>query len=323
MLDNSFSESSNRLYEKLHRALGADILSYLSDNNINEIMLNPDGKIWVDDIETGMRPVKEMLKERAFGVIHMIAGIHGFVVSSSNPRLEADLPIFKELRGERFTAQVPPIVSSPTFTIRKRSDVVFSLDDYVATQRLDRAKADVLRDLVKQKKNIVVCGGPGSGKTTITNALIKEMVSIDPMQRLLILEDLPEIQCEAVNKVVMLTSGEISMQGLVRAAMRMRPDRILIGEVRGAEALDMLKAWNTGCPGGICTVHANGAEEAIQRIMDLSMESGLLIAPIELVKQTVDVIISVTRSGNQKGFIQDIVTVGGGNNGRFTFKKVA
>jgi type IV secretion system protein VirB11 len=227
------------------------------------------------------------------------------------------------MQGERFTAQIPPIVSAPSFTIRKKSEVIFKLEDYVATNRLTENQAKKLKDLIRNRKNILVSGGPGSGKTTVTNALVIEAVEYDKNQRFLILEDLPELQCEAQNKVAMLTSDDVNMTGLLRAAMRMRPDRILIGEVRGREALDMLKAWNTGCPGGICTVHANGASEAIQRILDLAMEAGLIVPPIQLVSQTIDAIVSVTRKGNQKGFIHEILALGEYKNEKFIFEKLA
>ena len=226
------------------------------------------------------------------------------------------------LRGERFTAQIPPIVSKPSFCIRKRSEVVFSLQDYVDSGRLTESQLQILQKLIQQRKNILVCGGPGTGKTTVTNALIVEAVKSDENQRFLILEDVPELQCSAKNKVSMLTSRQVDMTDLLRDAMRMRPDRILIGEVRGKEALTMLKAWNTGCPGGICTVHANGAVDAIQRILDLSMEAGLTIPPVNLVAHTIEVIVSIARQGTRKGVIKEILLVKGNQNEKFQFEAV-
>ena len=316
------TESKQRLFEKLHRDLGDDIVHYLQNKDINEVMLNPDGMLWIDSATRGLEYVKNVSNAQASAIINGIAGIHNFIVTQHNPRLEAELPYFKSMRGERFTAQVPPIVSGPCFTIRKKSEIIFKLEDYLSTHRLTTRQAEVLRKLIANRKNILVCGGPGSGKTTVTNALIIEAVKCDENQRFVILEDLPELQCSALNKVAMLTSVDITMTGLLRAAMRMRPDRILIGEVRGAEALDMLKAWNTGCPGGICTVHANGAEEAIQRIADLAMETGLINPPLQLIHHTIDAIVSVTRKQNQKGFISDILTLGDYQDGKFQFKKI-
>ncbi len=316
------TESQNRLYEKLHRDLGSDILEFLRDKDINEVMVNPDGSLWTDSSTFGMVKQSSLSRSQSFSIINDVAGIHNFVVTQHSPRLEAELPVFKEMKGERFTAQIPPVVSAPSFTIRKKSEIIFELDDYVASGRLTKKQSELLTELVQQRKNILVCGGPGSGKTTITNALIIEAVKSDSNQRFLILEDLPELQCNAPNTVPMLTTETVNMTSLLRAAMRMRPDRILIGEVRGAEALDMLKAWNTGCPGGICTVHANGAEEAIQRITDLAMESGLTVPPIQLVRHTIDVVVSVKRNGSKKGFVNEILSLGEFENAKFNFKKI-
>ncbi len=316
------SESKRRLFDKLYRDLG-EIIHFLQDKDINEVMLNPDGQLWIDRASNGLQCVSHLNQAEAFSIIHAVAGIHHFVVTQLSPRLEAELPFFKTLRGERFTAQIPPIVSAPSFTIRKKSEVIFTLEAYVASGRLTQHQANTLKKLIMDRKNILVSGGPGSGKTTVTNALVIEAVRCDKNQRFLILEDLPELQCEALNKVGMLTSDSVTMNGLLRTAMRMRPDRILIGEVRGREALDMLKAWNTGCSGGICTVHAKDAAHAAQRISDLAMEAGLTVPPISLVLQTIDAVVSVVRCENQKGFIHEILALEDYKNERFKFEKLA
>ncbi len=322
VVESHLSVSLERLYTKLHHDF-AEVLPYLIRSDVNEIMLNPDGGLWIDSNTEGLSKVIHLTRHQAFSIINAVAGIHNFVVSEEKPRLEAELPFFKNFRGERFTAQVPPLVSNPSFSLRKRTEVVFSLSDYVSTGRMNDLQAEILNDLVCNRKNILVCGGPGSGKTTVTNALILAAVESDPNQRFIILEDLPELQCQAENKVSMLTCAAVPMTGLLHAAMRMRPDRILIGEVRGKEALDMLKAWNTGCPGGVCTVHANGAEEAIQRILDLAMEAGLSIPPIGLVKHTIDAVVSVGRKLHEKGFVESIVLLDKESKNEIVFKKIA
>ena len=317
------TESQHRRYDKLYRDLGPKMIGFLEDVDINEIMVNPDGRVWVDSMTHGQMPMFSMSRDQAFSIMNDLSGIHNFVVNAQFPRLEAELPFYKAMRGERFTGQVPPIVSAPSFTIRKKSTTIFSLQDYIHSGRLSVAQAAVLKQLVRECKNILVCGGPGSGKTTVTNALIIEMVNSEPNQRVVILEDLPELQCSADNQVSMLTSDVVPMQGLLRAAMRMRPDRILIGEVRGGEALDMLKAWNTGCPGGICTIHANDCKAALQRVVDLAMEVGLKSPPYQLVRQTIDAVVSVDRVGNEKGFIQEILSLEDVRHDEFIFKKLA
>ncbi|MFZ0219065.1 MAG: P-type conjugative transfer ATPase TrbB [Candidatus Aquirickettsiella sp.] len=317
------SESQRRLCEKLYHDLGDTIVDCLENKKIHEIMLNPDGQLWVDSRDVGLMSIAHLLPAQAFSIIHAVAGLHNFVITANNPQIEAELPFFQSMQGQRFIAQIPPMVAAPSFTIRKRSESVFTLDDYLQSGRITQEQVSVLRDLIGKRKNILICGGPGSGKTTLINALILEIVRQDNSQRLLILEDLPELQCTAPNRVSMLTTSTVNMTALVRMAMRMRPDRILIGEVRGAEALDMLKAWNTGCPGGLCTVHANAAEEAIQRILDLAMENRLTAPPLQLVAHTIDAVVSINRKGHQKGFIHEILTLGSYQNEQFTFKRLA
>lgn len=316
-------ESQRRLCEKLYHDFGEPIIGCLKDKKIHEIMLNPDGKLWVDSREKGLLPITHLSENQVYSIIHAVAGLHNAVINQHHPHLEAKLPFFNGMQGQRFIAQIPPIVLGPCFTIRKRSDVVFTLDDYLNTGRANKKHNAILRDLIQKRKNILIAGGPGSGKTTLINALTAEAVRQEDKQRLLILEDLPELQCASSNKVALLTSSTVTMTALVRMAMRMRPDRILIGEVRGAEALDMLKAWNTGCPGGFCTVHANSAQEAIQRILDLAMENKLTTPPLQLVAQTIDAVIFIHRKGHQKGFIHEIVTLESFQNEQFIFKKLA
>ncbi len=317
-----FTVSHQRLYKKLCSDLGPQILGFLSDPNIHEIMLNPNGKLWIDSMLNGQISMGHLSSANAYAIINCIAGIHGLVISQNQPRIEAELPNFEIMRGERFTAAIPPIVAAPCFTIRKHSDKVFTLDDYVNSQRISQTQAKLLTQLIQARKNILICGGPGSGKTTMINALIHEAVQTDVTQRFIILEDLPELQCTAPNSVAMSTSATVTMRDLLQSAMRMRPDRILIGEVRGAEALDMLKAWNTGCPGGLGTIHANNAEHAVQRIIDLVMEAGLTNPPFTLIQHTVDAIVAMRRE-HQQGFIKEIVTLRGRNHEKFLFEILA
>lgn len=321
-MEMKITESHCRLYDKLYRDFGKNIIDFLQDQDVNEIMLNPDGKLWIDRTSQGQLCVDEMQSTQAFSIMNTIAGIHGLALSHQQPRLEAELPFYHAMQGQRFTGAIPPVIFAPSFNIRKRAEIIFTLEDYIKTNRVTLQQSKILTQLIIDRKNILVCGGPGSGKTTVTNALIIEAIKNDPQQRFIILEDLPELQCNAMNKVSMLTCDSVNMTALLRDAMRRRPDRILIGEVRGAEALAMLKAWNTGCPGGICTVHANGAEEAIQRILDLSMESGLAVQPIPLILHTIHAIVYVTRKSNQKGFIQEILKLEGYQNEKFIFKKL-
>ncbi len=317
------SESNHRLYNKLYSDLGENIIDFLQDSDVHEIMLNPNGELWIDSKKSGQSNAGNLSPMRSLSILNSVAGIHNLAISSHQPRLEANLPYFAVMKGERFSGAIPPIVAAPCFTIRKRSEVVYSLEDYIEHQGFTQQQVTTLRDLIRNRKNILVCGGPGSGKTTLTNTLIDEAVKFSPQQRLLILEDLPELQCKARNCVAMLTSESVTMRNLLHAAMRMRPDRILIGEVRGAEALELLKAWNTGCPGGISTIHANGAAEAIQRLADLSMEAGLTKPPWSLLQYTLDAVIVIGRHGHQNGFLEEIVTIKGVAHEKFLLEKLA
>jgi len=303
------SESQQRLYGKLYQDFGDKIMGFIADKNINEVMLNPDGTLWIDSVKEGLIEQGRMSPVHALAILHSIAGIQGRILSEKHPHLEAELPHYREMRGERFTGQVPPIVSSPCFTLRKKAEIIYTLDDYYLTERLSEEGCTILKELISDRKNILICGGPGSGKTTFTNALLSEAVKCGVSERFIILEDTPELQCTAPNQVSLLTTDTLSMRDLLRIAVRIRPDRIMVGEVRGAEALDMLKAWNTGCPGGICTVHANGCLEAIQRMMDLSLEAGLTHPPLDLIRHTVDAIVHITKCRFQKGFVSEICAV--------------
>ena len=154
----------------------------------------------------------------------------------------------------------------------------------------------VIQDAIREHRNILVVGGTGSGKTTLTNGIIAEMVRLTPEDRLVIMEDTAEIQCQAENAVILRTSIDITMQQLLRATMRLRPDRIIVGEVRGAEALALLKAWNTGHPGGIATLHANSADSGLVRLEQLIAESGIQADMKALIDEAVDVVIFIEKS---------------------------
>jgi P-type conjugative transfer ATPase TrbB len=317
------TEATDRLYAKLYDDLGSSLIERLYDKTIDEIMANPDGQCWMDSLHQGLTPAGFLREGQAMAIIQGVAGIHQKLVNAQHPCLEATLPFYKTLQGERFTAQIPPIVIGPCFSIRKKSAVVLSLADYVTSGRLRLKEANLLEQLVAARHNILVCGGPGSGKTTFVNALIKAAVKQDAYQRFILLEDLPELQCRAVNQVAFLANAKMDMTALLKTSLRMRPDRLLIGEVRGAEALTLLKAWNTGCPWGMATVHANGAREAMQRLVDLTLEAGLQQPPIQLLLQTVDVIVGMRREGHQKGTVHEIVRLRDYHDGQFIFETVA
>ena len=253
----------------LRTAFGPAIARFLEDPAIVEVMLNPDGRLWIDRLSGGLSETDERLSapdgER---IVRLVAHHVGAEVHAGSPRVSAELPE----TGERFEGLLPPVVAAPAFAIRKPAVAVFTLDDYVAAGIMTSGQASALKVAVEGRKNILVAGGTSSGKTTLTNALLAEVAKTS--DRVVLIEDTRELQCKAPNLVALRTKdGVISLSDLVRSSLRLRPDRIPIGEVRGAEALDLLKAWGTGHPGGIGTIHAGTALGALRRLEQLIQEA--------------------------------------------------
>src|SRR5437016_2528096 len=286
-------EQQQRLQEKLRRELGLNVLTALRDPDITEVMLNPDGSLWVESqrdgqLDTGAR----MSGIQAENLIGTVASMLGTVVNAGTPIVEGELP----LDGNRFEGILPPVSTAPVFVIRKRPSVVYTLDDYVTAGIIEPWQTEALREAIRTRQNIVIAGRTASGKTTLANALIHEMVALGGQaERFVILEDTRELQCTARNAVQLRTGDVADLAHLTRVTMRLRPDRIVIGEVRGAEALALLKAWNTGHPGGITTVHANSAAAALVRLDSLVQESGVPPQPT-LVAETVDLVAFIVRT---------------------------
>jgi len=286
-------DQQERLHEKLRRELGPDVLAALHDADVTEVMLNPDGSLWVDLGGMGMRDTgARMGGVQAENLLGTVASMLGTVVNAGSPVVEGELP----LDGNRFEGILPPVSTAPVFVIRKRPRVVYTLADYVTAEIIGPWQAEVLREAIRSRQNIVIAGGTASGKTTLANALMREIVALgDPTERIVILEDTRELQCEARNAVQLHTGDVEDLTRLVRVTMRLRPDRIIVGEVRGGEALALLKAWNTGHPGGITTVHANSAAAALLRLDSLILESGVPPQP-RLVAETVDLVVFIVRT---------------------------
>lgn len=289
-------ELEERLRRKIVRELGTHIMQALEDDTVIEVMLNSDGKLWVDKLGEGMSCIGEMSAPNALALMGTIANSLDTVVNKAMPILEGELP----LDGSRFEGLIPPLVAHPTFTIRKKALAVYSLQDYVQQGIMQEEQREAIRQAIMNRHNILVVGGTGSGKTTLTNAIIAEMVALTPDDRLVIMEDTAEIQCTAENAVILRTSIEVGMQQLLRATMRLRPDRIIVGEVRGAEALALLKAWNTGHPGGIATLHANSADGGLVRLEQLIAESGVQADMKALIDEAVNLVIFIEKRGKKR-----------------------
>lgn len=279
----------------LRTALGPAIATYLDDPQIVEVMLNPDGQLWIDRLSGGLSPTNDRLSpadgER---IVRLVAHHVGAEVHAGSPRVSAELPD----TGERFEGLLPPVVAAPTFAIRKPAVAVFTLGDYVAAGIMSDSEAEKLRIAVSERHNILVAGGTSTGKTTLTNALLAEVAKTD--DRVVLIEDTRELQCAAPNLVALRTKDNVaSLSDLVRSSLRLRPDRIPIGEVRGSEALDLLKAWGTGHPGGIGTIHAGTALGALRRMEQLIQEA-VVTVPRALIAETIDLVAVLVGRGSAR-----------------------
>lgn len=279
----------------LRTALGPAIASYLDDAGVVEVMLNPDGRLWIDRLSEGLSDTGERLSaadgER---IVRLVAHHVGAEVHAGAPRVSAELPE----TGERFEGLLPPVVAAPAFAIRKPAVAIFTLKDYVATGIMSAQQADALRQGVANRANILVAGGTSTGKTTLINALLAEVAKTP--DRVVIIEDTRELQCAAPNLVAMRTKdGVASLSDLVRSSLRLRPDRIPVGEVRGAEALELLKAWGTGHPGGLGTIHAGSAIGALRRMEQLIQEA-VVTVPRALIAETIDLVAVLSGRGSAR-----------------------
>ena len=276
--EKELRELGDRIVRELH-ALPA---KHLFDDATVELMLNPDGSVWVE--KQGLEPthIHDMSALDAKKLFGSIAHSFGKIVNEVNPILEGALLPLRErnaadakvLYNCRFEGLHPPVVDAPAFAIRKRATKVFDLPSYVNSGALQSAHYQLLREACANHQNILVIGGTGSGKTTFTNAILKEISLISPDDRIISLEDTAELQIEGKNNASLYTTKTVDMRDLLKATMRLRPDRIVVGEVRGGEALDLLKAWNTGHSGGVCTLHANSATAGLTRLEQLCAEAG-------------------------------------------------
>jgi type IV secretion system protein VirB11 len=306
------SETRTRSTRMLRTALGPAIAGFLEDSSIVEVMLNPDGRLWIDRLSGGLEDttvrIPPMDAER---IVRLVAHHVGVEVHAGAPRVSAELPE----TGERFEGLVPPVVMAPCFAIRRPAVAVFTLADYVEAGIMTAEQAELLRTAVAARKNVLIAGGTSTGKTTLVNALLAEIAKTS--DRIVLIEDTRELQCAAPNLVALRTKdGAASLSDLVRSSLRLRPDRIPIGEVRGAEALDLLKAWGTGHPGGIGTLHAGSAIGALRRLEQLIQEA-VVTVPRALVAETIDVIAVLAGRGSAR-YLAELAQVEGlGPNGDY------
>ncbi|EHN4653841.1 P-type conjugative transfer ATPase TrbB, partial [Escherichia coli] len=300
-----------RAIEKLKRDMGRSLMEALEDPETLEIMLNPDGKLWREKFGQPMFCMGTVPVQRSKTIIQTIAGFHKKIIDSNSPFLECELPI----DGSRFAGQLPPLVAGPTFAIRKKASRIFLLDEYVDKGVMTRVQADFICRAIAAHKNILVIGGTGSGKTTLLNAIIAEIVRQFPDERICIIEDTGELQCAALNFVQYHTTINVTMTDILRLILRMRPDRIFVGETRGPEALDMLDAWNTGHEGGAASLHANNTLSALTRLRSLISRNPFAPREIEpVIGEAVNVIVQISKTSEGRR-IKEIREIQGYENG--------
>jgi len=304
--------SQQRLIKKIKIELGPLCLNALENPNVIEIMLNSDGRLWIEEFGKPIVQIGSMQESKVKALLGTIASYLNTTITSNNPILECELPI----DGSRFEGLLPPIVNKPTFTIRKKASQIFTLEEYYQQKVLSKEQYIQIKQAIynpkaleQNKKNILIVGGTGSGKTTLANAIIDGIVKQSPEDRIVIIEDTAEIQCAANNSVMLRTSDKVNMLMLLRATMRLRPDRILVGEVRGAEALDLIKSWNTGHSGGVATIHANSARAGLTRLELLISEATQ--APMQtLIAEAINMVVFITKTKNGRS-IKEIIEVKG------------
>ncbi len=296
-LSHEQGESRDRRRTMLRTAMGPAIAEALADPLVIEVMVNPDGVLRLDRLGEGRQETKSNLTPAEVErIIRLVASHMRQEAHAANPIVSAELPSREDGQaGERFEGLLPPVSMAPCFSIRKPAMRIYGLDDYVSDRIMTLPQAAALRRAVTDHSNILVAGGTSSGKTTLANALLAEVAKMD--ERVILIEDTRELQCAAPDCVALRTkTGVVSLADLVRSTLRLRPDRIIVGEVRGAEALDMLKAWNTGHPGGIATVHANSAESALYRLEQLIQEV-VTTVPRRLIAEAINTIVFISGRG--------------------------
>lgn len=297
--------AAERRIRMLRTAMGRVIAAALEDPQVIEVLLNPDGSLWLDKLRTGREPTGVILSAQdAERIIRLVAAHLRVEVHAGAPVLSAELPE----TGERFEGVLPPVTRAPTFAIRKRAAGVIPLSHYVMDGVMNERQVEVLCNAVRERRNILIAGGTSTGKTTLVNALLQVMAQT--RDRVILLEDTIELQCLSDDHVSLRTKrGVVSMAELVRSVLRLRPDRIIVGEVRGGEALDLLKAWGTGHPGGIATIHAGSAQGALVRLEQLIQEA-VVTVPRALIAETVNLIVYIDGRGTSRR-VREIARVTG------------
>lgn len=319
-------EGKQRLLERLERDFGPICMAALNDPKVVEVMRNADGAIWLDVAGTGLVDTGYVMPAAAAGsILAVSASLAGTTLTKENPVLETTL----ELNGARLEGLIPPVTSSPTFAIRKKASRVFTLEEYAERGILPPGAVEALKAAVRDKANILIVGSTGSGKTTLANALIHSIGDVTPDDRIVAIEMVAELQLPVKNHLVLQASETLSMDRCLKATMRLRPDRIIVGEVRGREAYTLLKAWNSGHPGGMATIHADNAQLGLHKLADYVFEAPEAHAFPEKrmgrsIASAVQVVLFITKADHPAGrVVSEICRVRGFTDGSFDLEPLS
>ena len=284
------------------------IMDYMIDPNVFEIYVNPDGRVWLDTFQKGRTPT-DMYMEPAWTkqIIISVAALTNQILPEEMPILSAELPDTELFSSSRFQGNLPDVVPGPTINIRKHPKKILSLEDYVRQGTLTEEQYGIIIEGIHNKKNIIAAGGTKSGKTTFLNAILGEISKLD--DRVIMIEDTPELRCSADDYVSMRTTRHVTMSDCIKSVLRMTPDRIVIGEVRGEEALDLLTAWSTGHSGGCSTIHSNSAEDTLTRLEGLIRRVSQ-DPQKSTIAEAVDYVVYLKYSG-KKRYIESIIEIKG------------
>lgn len=302
----AYAERDKRLKNQFLQAIGSQVEELLFDSNTVEIMLNEDGALWFESITHGMQPSKiKIPNENALNLINVLASINETFVNSRQPVLQCELPFARS----RLQAWIPPVVSNPCFVIRKHLLHDTSVEELLKREMLTPEQLEIILDTYKKRKNILIAGGTGSGKTTLIAGLLKQVAVQHSTERFIVIQDTPELYCRAPNALHLNTCDCMDLDALGKTVLRARPDRIIVGELRGKEAHGLIKLWNTGHPGGLSTIHANNSQAALARLEHLVQEAGI-IPQGEIIAQTIELIVFLDKSTGKRS-ISEILHVEG------------
>jgi type IV secretion system protein TrbB len=307
--------------DSLCRALGPAVVAALHDPDVTEIYVNPTGLLYLDTRSRGRVAAQDHLSpEQISRFLNLLASRVPMTLNPNRPQIQSELPP-DGFQGARVQGFIPPLAAAPSFNIRKPPSIVHTLDDYVAAGILAPRHRQALADAIRARRNILVAGGTASGKTTLVNALLLDVATAFPQDRIVILEDTVELRCSSPDHLALRTTDTVRLRDLVKAALRTSPDRIVVGEVRDEAALDLLDAWQTGHPGGVATLHANDPLSALHRLDRLAQRANA--GPqADLVADTIQLVVMIA-GGNQGRRVTDLAQVRGHHDGTYQLTPVA